>query len=97
MGYSYEIQYKNGKDSAAADALSRVCGAEILCLAISSIESTLLDDIQKSWQLDSTLQHYIQQLPLGVVVPHFSWIHQQLRRKGKLVAGPDMDLRKKSC
>ena len=62
MGYSYEIQYKSGKDSVVANVLSKLTGVEILCLSMSSIESTLVNNIQKSWQLDSTLQDEIQQL-----------------------------------
>lgn len=37
MGFSYDISYKSGKENVAVDTLSRVKGAEILCLAVSLI------------------------------------------------------------
>ena len=95
MRYSYEIQYKSGKENLAADALSRVPGAEVLCMAISSIESQLIDDIKASWQLDSILKQHLLQLQQGLSVPHFSLVNGLLRRKGKLVVGSDEALKRK--
>jgi len=60
MGYSYEIQYKRGKDNAVADALCRVSRAERLCLAISTIELELIQNIQNSWQINTAIQQHIQ-------------------------------------
>jgi len=50
LGYSYEIRYKSGKENLMVDALSRVSGAEILCLSLSAIQSNLEELIQQSWQ-----------------------------------------------
>lgn len=34
MGFDYEIRYKSGRDNPVADALSRVPGSDVLCMAI---------------------------------------------------------------
>ena len=52
MGYTYDIHYKTGKDNIAADALSRVPSAEVLFLAISVIQSDLLDKVKANYDLD---------------------------------------------
>ena len=95
MGYSYDIQYKSGKENLAADALSRVPGAEVLYMAISSIESQLIDDIKASWRLDSVLKQHLLHLQQGLQVPYFSLVDGLLRRKGKFVVGPDEALKRK--
>lgn len=51
MGFDYEIQYEGGKENFAADALSRVQGAEILCLAISVLSSDSTSLIKASYVL----------------------------------------------
>ena len=60
MGYSYEIQYKSGKENVAVDALSRVDGAEFLLMAISAISSDLMTRLEKLWKEDVAWQQIIQ-------------------------------------
>ena len=55
-----------------ADALSRVQGAELLTLAVSSITSNVLDHIKASYHLDNNLQQVITQLDQGQKVSHYS-------------------------
>lgn len=41
LEFDYEIQYRQGKDNVAADALSRVEGAEVLHMAMSVLDFDL--------------------------------------------------------
>jgi len=95
MGFQYEIHYKKGAENTVADALSRVPGAEILSMAVSSIQSNVLDFIKASYALDSNLQHIQDQLQQGQKPPHYTMQDGLLRKKGRLVIGPDLALREK--
>jgi len=55
MGFQYEIHYKSGAENKVADALSRVQGSEILLMAMSTIQSDLMHQIEQAWQQDPTL------------------------------------------
>ena len=57
IGYTYEIQYKKGVETVAADALLRIPSTEVLCLAISVIQADALDLIKASYATDSSLQN----------------------------------------
>lgn len=49
----------------------------------------------KSWELDAELMVLIEDLKKeGVKSKRYSFVHNQLRRNGKLVVGPDEQLRK---
>lgn len=60
--FDYEIQYKQGKDNVAADALSRVEGAEILHMAMTVLECDLLKRIQEEYANDTAVQEIIEGL-----------------------------------
>lgn len=75
----------------AADALSRVQGAEILCLEISVVTSDLEDLIKATYILDDNLVSVIQQLEHQ----SHSLVDGLIRRKGKIVVGPNHSLRSK--
>ncbi|GJY98001.1 putative mitochondrial protein [Tanacetum coccineum] len=94
MGFDYEIQYKKGSDNGVVDALSRVdTGEQLLQLVLSTISTYLFPKIVESWSTDPTLNTMIQNLKAGKPISkHYSWSHNQLRRKGKLVVGNDADL-----
>jgi hypothetical protein len=88
LGFDFEIQYKEGSSNLAADALSRKVGAELLALALSNASDDLLESIKHAWQQDSHLQLIIQDLQKDPKShSKFSWIRDELRRKGKLVVG----------
>jgi len=61
MGFEYEIHYESGAENVVADALSRVTWSELLLMAISTIQSDLLDLIKGASTTDPALQHIIHQ------------------------------------
>ena len=65
MGYDYEIIYKQGKENVVADGLSRINGAQLLNMTLSTLHSDLLADIKNSWTQDTYLQQLIQSLSSG--------------------------------
>ena len=91
MGYTYEIQYKSGKENVAANALLRVPSAQVLFLATSVIQSDLLDKIRASYDLDPQLQAYVQ--GVGNLKSSYNIIVGFQRKKGRLLIGPDPELR----
>jgi len=65
-------------------------------MAISTIQSDLLDLIKGAWTTDPALQHIIHQKQQNAdSFPKYQIIDGQLRRKGKLVVGSDAALRAK--
>ena len=62
MGYDYEINYKKGRENVVADALSRVNSSELMFMAISTISSDLMQQIQSTWDTDAELRELILQL-----------------------------------
>ena len=89
MGFDYVIHYKSGYENVVVDAFSRVSGSEILCLALSVLDSNLSPLIQKSYDLDLNLMHLISQLQQGVTINKFSYIDGLLRKNHRRVVGPD--------
>jgi len=75
----------------AANAFSRVPSTQVLFLAVSVIQSDLLDRIMASYELDPQLLACIQ--GVGDLKPSYSIIDGFLRKNGRLVVGPDQDLR----
>lgn len=56
MGFDFEIQYKEGVDNVAADALSRKTGTELLPLMLNNAQEDLIVEIKASWTIDSNIQ-----------------------------------------
>ncbi|GJR48057.1 reverse transcriptase [Tanacetum coccineum] len=94
MGFDYEILYKKRSENYAADALSRVpTSSQILQMILTTVTTDLLSRIVNGWEADPVLQTIIQRLKKELV-KHYSWTHDQLRRRGKLVVGNDQELKK---
>lgn len=75
------------------DALSRVSSSKVLCLALSVLDSNLSTLIKASYSLDVNIQNIITQLQQGLQLVHFTYIDGLLRKKHKLVIGPDDNLK----
>ena len=71
MGFEYEVQYKKGVDNIMADALSRVQGAKILCMAISLTNTDLSSFITCSYELDSNLKDIIVKLKNNETISYY--------------------------
>ncbi|XP_019246354.1 PREDICTED: uncharacterized protein LOC109226006 [Nicotiana attenuata] len=94
LPFDFEIHYKKGRENVADDSLSRVQGAKLMTLLVSSVSTELWEEITASWSSDpelSSLISFLQQTPQK----NFTWINHQLRRKGKLVIGNNAALRTK--
>lgn len=94
MAFDYEIQYKQGRENMAVDALSRDQGSEIMCMAIQAIRPGLLDIIKDTWQSDPNMQQLINELQVNPDShPSYTWKNGELRRKGRLVIWRNDNLR----
>lgn len=94
LEFDYEIQYREGKDNLAADALSRVEGSEVLSMAISVMDCDLMKKIQSSYEHDPQIKELIAELKKKPdYKKHFTWKQDTLRRKSKLVIPNNGELR----
>lgn len=94
LEFDYEIQYRQGKENLAADALSRVEGSEILHMALSVMECDLLKELQSGYEKDSNLKAIIEAIKLKKdTKKHYTWCNDILRRKDKIVVPADVKLR----
>nr|GEW94209.1 putative mitochondrial protein [Tanacetum cinerariifolium] len=96
LGYNYEIQYKKGVENQVADALSRITSGDLLSIAVSSLNSNLLDLIKQSWVQDAMCQKLISDITQDPNShPKYQWSNQELRKKKKLVIGNSPELKQK--
>ncbi|KAL8162265.1 hypothetical protein V2J09_013754 [Rumex salicifolius] len=96
LEFDYEIQYKEGKENLVADALSRLEDSEALTMAITVVQSKLLQEIQTCYTIDPQLKEIIELLKGNPLAKkHYTWFRDQLRRRGKLVIGNNVELRNK--
>ncbi|KAD2805602.1 hypothetical protein E3N88_38979 [Mikania micrantha] len=73
MGYDYTIEYKQGRENVAADALSRVQGATLFTTFVSHIEPLLLQQVIESQHHDELVQAMINKLKKGEPLPKLHW------------------------
>jgi hypothetical protein len=85
FGFDYEIIYKKGKDNVVVDALSRKYEDEGSLFSPSFIVPDWLQVIRQEWLHYPKSSHLIQQLQSNSPVsPGYSWLHDELRYKGRL-------------
>lgn len=94
MGYTFEIQYKQGKENVAADALSRVTGSQLLQITLSQPHHSFNDSLRLLWSTDPTLSKIISELKTNKDShPPFYFANDELRRKRKLVVGNNAEVK----
>ena len=92
----YEIHYRSGVSNKAADALSRVAVTNLNSLVHSvTTAPDLLAEVQGSIQTHRDYQTITQRLLKGDVVPNYTLEQGILKRKGRVVVGPDKELKKR--
>jgi len=73
LDFDYEIEFKKGKDNVVVDALSKMTCRELSTLAMSTISTTLIEEIKASWVSDRVVQNLIQELSRNPTShPHYS-------------------------
>ncbi|KAL4346612.1 hypothetical protein GQ457_17G009440 [Hibiscus cannabinus] len=96
LGYDFEVMYRSGSQNRVADVLSRNpsfggCQA----MVVSAVTSELFNKISDTWKTDPKLQKKITEILNGnSASAKYSWDGRSLRRKGKLVVGNDIEVRK---
>ncbi|XP_070050283.1 uncharacterized protein [Nicotiana tomentosiformis] len=95
LGYDYTISYKKGNDNIETDALSKK-GDPIELFSISGVFSKLLEAVMHSWIQYLVLQKLVQTLQSSVChKPHYLLQGGILNRKGRMMVGADLELRKR--
>nr|CAD1837746.1 unnamed protein product [Ananas comosus var. bracteatus] len=64
MGLNYTIQYKKGKENAAADAISRIINEKGITLAITAAIPTWVREVAESYKRDPHCEKMIGELAL---------------------------------
>lgn len=96
MGLNYSIQYKKGRENAAADALSRRGETEGESLAITAAIPTWVEEVVESYSGDKHCEKIINELILQATTQgEYSFGHGLLRHKDKLYIGESGPLRKR--
>jgi len=94
LGYDYDIEYKQGRENVPADALSRISNQELYALTTSMISTSLIEEVRSSYHNDPMIQTIIKDLQGSADShPHYTWVHDHLNKKGKVVVGNNMALR----
>nr|GEZ35739.1 hypothetical protein [Tanacetum cinerariifolium] len=94
MRFDYKVVYKKGKDSIVVDALSRKEGVhECVSINVAIISTALYNKVKLTWETDDKLKDICVELQEGKTKKYYSWVNNQLLKKGKLVIGANEQLR----
>lgn len=93
MQFDFEIEYKKVKENKVVDALSRLPSVELTTITITTVKNELLEMIKNSWETDTELKNLIQSLRgKGTNNKGYAFVHDQLRKNGKVIVGPNKQL-----
>jgi hypothetical protein len=85
FGYDFEIVYKKGKKNVVEDALSHKYEDEGSIFSLPFNVPDWLQVVRQEWLQDPKSLQLIQQLQSSAPAPlGYSWLHDELRYKGRL-------------
>jgi hypothetical protein len=94
MGLQYRVQYKQGINNGAADALSRKPPDSSQVFAISTVQPAWVAAVIASYTIDDHAQQILQKLAVDSgAVAHFTLVQGVLRYKNRIWVGHDAALR----
>lgn len=74
--------------------MSRVSGSQLLHITLSQAHHDFYDFIKATWKSDPNLENLISELAADPSThPHFTYVNDELRFKGKLVIGNDSSVK----
>jgi len=56
LGYDYEIEYRKEKGNMVVDTFSRISSKELYALNVSTISTSIMKEIRRSWEKDYFIQ-----------------------------------------
>jgi len=82
MEFDFTIEFKQGRENLAVDALSRQQPVDYQAITTLTPESTMLNRIINSWQVDLDIKNLIQDLQTDASLhKNYTWRHGELKRK----------------
>lgn len=94
MQFDFVIEYKKGRENKAADSLSRVLSGELAMILLTLENHDHFQKIKDRWVKDNEAAEIIANIQeQGEEHKGYTFVNQQLRRKGKLVVGNDSSSR----
>lgn len=93
LGLDFEIQYKKGRSNVATDALSKVHESSLNSLTTVLTTTDFSDELQASWALPGGYKSILDKLKVGTSCKHFTLVDRVLRKKERVVVGPQLELK----
>jgi hypothetical protein len=95
LGYNYKVEYKNGKEHKAADALSHR-PHQINTMAITSVVPMWVQEVLDSYIVDANCKELEEQLRISPNTdPNFTMANGLIRHKSKILVGNTTDMKKR--
>lgn len=88
MQFDFVIEYKKGRENKASDSLSRVPSRELAMILLTLTNHELFQRIKDSWVKDKEAAEIIGHIQeQGEEQKGYTFVNQQLRRKGQASSG----------